>query len=603
MRIPESTLSEIQGKLDLAEVIGEYVHLQKKGNRYWGLCPFHQEKTPSFSVTPEKGIFYCFGCQKGGGLIQFVMDVERLSFLEAVEVLARKAGVQIERQEEEQGGIKRETFLELYRRVAGSFRWLLEESPMAAAARAYLESRGVTTESREKFQLGYAPADRDWLRRFLLQKSYSEEFLGKTGLFSQASGGRSALFANRIIFPIANARGEILAFGGRALGDGAPKYLNSPETAFFRKGENLFGIDKAGQAMRTADTGVIVEGYMDALAMHQAGVDHCVAPLGTALTAEQVKLLRRFASRVVLVFDGDEAGEKATLRALETLEAQDTPARVVEVTGGKDPAEVLQKDGPQAVQALVAGARESFPYLVEKALGRFDARGVEGKEKVCDFLFPFAAAAVSQVRAEEYLRGIADAVGAEGRAVSADFAAWRRGRQRGPEQARAAERPREESGPLPHDLFLMLVVAAHQELFPVVRNGGIAMGDLEDPRARDLYVALEEAFRAEETAFDALCARLEDASLRETLIRKVASGEFDVNQDRMVAESIKRIKQRTLARKRDAVIAELRRLEREKPDAARVRELLTEKMHLDGELSRLDPRSAGDDRQHMGART
>jgi len=251
MRIPESTLSEIRDKLDIAEVIGEHVTLQRKGGRYWGLCPFHQEKSPSFTVTPEKGVFYCFGCHKGGTVFDFVMEVEKVPWRDAVELLAKKAGVEIPHEEDERGGIKREVVFELYRRVAGSFHWLLTEGPQAEAARGYLERRGVQRETMNAFQLGYAPADREWLFRFLLQKSYSAEFLGQVGLFLDGSRGRGgALFANRIMFPIANARGEILAFGGRALGDGQPKYLNSPETAFFRKGENLFGMDKAGQAIR-----------------------------------------------------------------------------------------------------------------------------------------------------------------------------------------------------------------------------------------------------------------------------------------------------------------------------------------------------------------
>jgi DNA primase len=597
MRIPERTLSQIQDRLDLAQVVGEYVSLQKRGGRYWGLCPFHQEKTPSFSVTPEKGIFYCFGCHKGGGLFQFVMEVEKVPFLDAVELMARKAGIEIPRQEEEHGGVKRETFLELYRRVAGSFRWLLEESPPAEAARAYLEGRGVGKEARERFQLGYAPADRDWLRRFLVQKSYTEDFLAKTGLFSQASGGKSALFSNRIMFPIANPRGEVIAFGGRALGDGTPKYLNSPETAFFRKGENLFGIDKAIQPAREADTLVLVEGYMDVIAMHAAGMANCVAPLGTALTPEQARLLRRYASRVVLAFDGDDAGLKATGRAVELLERQDLPASVAEIRGGKDPAEVVQKEGASAMKVLIDGAVKAFPYLVGVALKSHDASVTEGKERIRDALFPFAAASASQVRAEEYLRGIADAIGAGEQAVRADFAAWRRD----PRAAAVEARRPEDAGALPAEVFLMLLVAAHQELYPVVRSSGIGLADLEDARARDLYVALEESFRAEEGSLEALCARLEDAVLRQALLARASSGEFDVNPERMVTESVKRVKQRALTRRRDALDAEMRRLGQGAAEPARMRELLAEKMHLDSEIKRLDP--AGDQRLQLGART
>ncbi len=593
MRIPESTLSEIQNRLDITEVIGEYVALQRKGARYWGLCPFHQEKSPSFAVTPEKGVYYCFGCHKGGGLFQFVMDIEKLPWRDAVELLAKKAGVEIPRGNEEEGGVKREALLELNRRVTGSFNWLLREGAPAQAARKYLEKRGVSAETIERFQLGYAPADREWLHRFLTQKSYSTDFLGQTGLFMQ--GGRSptaSLFADRIMFPITNARGDTLAFGGRSLGDAQPKYLNSPETAFFRKGENLFGIDKASAAIRAAGAFTLVEGYMDVLAMHQAGFSACVAPLGTALTEQQVRLLKRYASKGILLFDGDEAGQKATLRAIELLERQDLIAEVVELPGGQDPADFVQNGQTDALRELLARPQESFRYLTEKALAAHDRSRAEGREGIRDFLFPFIAAVGSQLRADGYLANLAETLDADVQAVRRDFASWR-SRERRRSRGAAAAPAQETAETVSADLFLMLAAAVNRELFPLVRNGGIGLGDLDDERARTLFVALEESFRAEETGFDALSARIEDASLRDLLIRKAASGEFDLNQEAMVRDGVRRLRQRQLRRKIDQLGSEMRKVEREKPDPARMRELLAEKMHLDSELAKMNTRAAG----------
>ena len=591
MRIPESTISEIQNRLDLAEVIGEYVALQRKGGRFWGLCPFHQEKTPSFSVTPDKGVFYCFGCHKGGGLFQFVMDVEKVAFPDAVEILAKKAGVEIRREDEERAGIKRETFVELYRKIAGSLHWLLCESPQAEAARRYLASRAVSAETIAAFQLGFAPADRDWLHRFLREKSYSEEFLAKTGLFTGGGGGRwPALFAGRITFPICNARGEVLAFGGRALGDAQPKYLNSPETAFFRKGENLFGIEKAAAGIRAAGAFVLVEGYMDVLAMHQAGIATCVAPLGTALTEQQVRLAKRFASRGILVFDGDEAGEKASFRAIGLLERQDMIAQVVELPQGLDPADFVQEGRGEELARMLEGAKDSFPWLVGKALARHDSSRPEGKERVRDFLFGFIDGVGSRVRADDYMKMAAEAINADPAAVRGDFAAWKARQRGGPA---GAPGPRIEET-LSADLFLMLSVAANQELFPLVRNAGIALQDLDDARARALYVALEEAFRDGEGGFDALCARIEDPVLRETAIRKASSGEFDLNPGRLISDGVKCLRESALRRKSERLGVELRRIEKEGPDPARARELLAEKMHLDGELARLGTHGTGE---------
>lgn len=584
MRIPESTLSEIQNRLDIAEVIGEYVSLQRRGGRYWGLCPFHQEKSPSFTVTPEKGVYYCFGCHKGGGLFQFVMEVEKLEWRDAVELLAKKAGIEIPQGDAGGEGAKREALLELNKRVAGSFHWLLCEGQQAEAAREYLAGRGVSRETIDSFQLGYAPPEREWLHRFLLQKSYSEEFLAQTGLFTQGRGGTGTFFVNRVMFPIANARGETLAFGGRVMGDAQPKYLNSPETAFFRKGENLFALDKASAAIRATGSFVLVEGYMDVLAMHQAGINNCVAPLGTALTEFQVRLLKRYAQKGTLVFDGDEAGQKATMRAIELLERQDLIAQVIELPDGQDPADFVQKGETAKLRELLEKPMESFRYLIAQARARHDLSSPEGREGVRDFLFPFAAAVGSQLRADGYLTRIAESLDAEPEAIRRDFASWR-AREKDRSRGKAANRA-EGSQPLSADLFLLLAVAANRELFPLVR-GGISISDLDDERARTLFVALEECFRAEETGLDALCARIESPELKDLVVRKTASGEFDLNQEQVVRDGVRRVRQRALAKRVELLGAEMRKMDREKPDAERMRELLAEKMHLDDELAKL----------------
>ena len=272
MRIPESTLSEIQNRLDIAEVIGEYVALQRKGGRYWGLCPFHQEKSPSFTVTPEKGVYYCFGCQKGGGLFQFIMDVEKLEWRDAVELLAKKAGIEIPRGEDRGEGAKRRGLLELNKRVAGSFHWLLCEDAQAESARKYLASRGVSRPIMDSFQLGYAPPERERLHRFLMQKSYSEEFLSQTGLFMQGSrSGAAALFANRDDVPDCQRPGGNAGFRRQGAGRCPAQVLNSPETAFFRKGEFL--------RPRQGSSWACIRHISD-----------CVAPLGTATKESQVPL-------------------------------------------------------------------------------------------------------------------------------------------------------------------------------------------------------------------------------------------------------------------------------------------------------------------------
>ena len=419
-----------------------------------------------------------------------------------------------------------------------------------------------------------------------------------------ARGHSASLFADRIMFPISNARGEIIAFGGRALGDAHPKYLNSPETAFFRKGENLFGMDKAASAARGAGFFVLVEGYMDVLAMHQAGIGQAVAPLGTALTEQQVRLMKRYASRAVVVFDGDDAGQKATARAIEILERQDLLVQAVELPGGQDPADFVKNGETEALKGLLARPTDSFPYLVEKAVAKHDVSRAGGKEEIRDYLFPFIAAPVSQTRQEGYISLLADTLGVDVAAIRQDFASWQQRRRIGGGSASRREAapggsPREAAQPaaqgttVASDLFLMLAVAANRDLFPLVRNGGVALSDLDDESAKCLFVALEEAFRAEEQGFEAVCARIEDARVRDLVIRKISSGEFDLNQERMVADGVRRVRERSLKKRIDLLGAEMRKAEKESAGPARMRELLAEKMHLDDELERLKARVAG----------
>ena len=406
------------------------------------------------------------------------------------------------------------------------------------------------------------------------------------------------------MYPIANPRGEVLAFGGRALGEAQPKYLNSPETAFFRKGENLFALDKAGPAIRQAGFFIVVEGYMDVLAMHQVGITNCVAPLGTAITESQIRVLKRYAGKALLLFDGDSAGQKATARAIEMMEAQDLLVQAVELPGGQDPADLVQKGETEQLRALLDKPQDSFPYLLGKALATRDKTRAGGREEIRDFLFPYVAAPASSMRRDGYMTLLADTLDTDVQAMRQDFSSWQSRRRYGPgrsarvaetggEKGPATEARRAESAAITPELFLMLAVAANRDLFPLVRNGGIALLDLEDERARSLFVALEEAFRAEEQGFDALCARIDDSGLRDLAIRKVSSGEFDMNQERIVADGVRRIRQRALMKRIDSLSAEMRRAEKEPHTPAKMRELVAEKMHLDDELERLKSRAAG----------
>ena len=587
MRIPDRLLTQITERLDVAEVVSQYTRLDKRGGRFWGLCPFHTEKTPSFTVTPDKAVFYCFGCHKGGSIFSFIMEVEKLSFVEAVRLLAQKAGVELQLEEDEDSG-RRNAYLELYRRVAGSLHYILANHPEAARARDYLAGRGIEPATLERFGVGYAPPGRDWLYGFLRQKSFSEEFLKGSGLFfASREGSPVALFRDRIVFPIGNSRGEIVGFGGRTLSaQQGPKYLNTPETAYFRKGELLFGEPGALKAARKEGRFILVEGYLDVLACAQAGFPNCLAPLGTALTADQVRLLKRFAPAGLLAFDADEAGARAAQRAILLCEQADLSTEVVELAGGKDPAEIMEKAGAEALHKTLKYPITSFLFLMKAARARHDAGTPEGKKAIIGFISPYLASIDSQVKRDGYFRALAEELGVDFESVREDYRK-NAGRAPGP---RVALPPAQSQG-LTADFFFTLALALHRDYFSQVRNL-LTVEDLEDPRARKLFVAMEECYRGEESSLEALLARIEDPELRGEVLSRTSSGAFSEDPERLVRDGLSSVRRRSLQRRSAALAAAL--AASGGPDPERLRDLLAEKMHVDEELRNI--RVSGDDR-------
>jgi DNA primase len=580
-RIPESTVNLIFERTDIVAVIGEYVRLEKKGGRYVGLCPFHNEKTPSFSVDREKGFFYCFGCQKGGNAASFLMEQEKLTYREALEELAKKAGVPVEIEEAPSGEDQnRHALLELNERLAKAFNFLLASHESGANARAYLARRGVPDQVREEFRLGYAPADRNWLHSFLTGKGYSPAFLAKSGLFSERRA-TFPLFADRLMFPIASPRGETIAFGGRLLEGDGPKYINSPDTILFHKQENLFALDKAIPAIKKEGCALVCEGYMDALSFHIAGLSFAVAPLGTAFTERQAHLLRRWSDKVFFAFDADAAGQKAAEKACVLAAAAGLDAKVVVLPGGKDASEILEKEGPGSLQKVRELAINGDEFLLRRARLGFDVGSMEGKAKAAAFLHPYIAALDSEVKRDALFERVAHELRVDARSLRSDYEDAKRGLP-----VRRQERPAgERESPLQRtpDYVFMVAVAANLELFKDVRKA-ITIEDLDDRRAKDLFIALEEGYRAEDIRLESVLARLSDEQLRNSVLAAAASGEFDQNADRFVEEGILRIKRRSLALRHEKIrerIAELG------TTGEGLSELQYELMHIDAELAKM----------------
>lgn len=410
-----SFADRVKQQADIVRVVGEYVRLKKSGQNFTGLCPFHGEKTPSFAVHPVKQIFHCFGCGKGGDVFSFVMEMEKCPFPEAVRIVAEKCGIPIPRPkertpEERKENQQRSALIEIHREAQSFFVKQLESTAEGKAARAYLEDRGLDGETITRFGIGYAPAGGDVLFRYLKQK-YAEKLLAESGLISRGEGGRLFdRFRRRITFPIASESGKIVAFGCRALGDDQPKYLNSPETPVYSKSNVLYHLDRAKDALRRQDFAILVEGYMDAIAVARAGISNVVASCGTSLAEQQIKLLGRFTKRVIVNYDPDVAGQAATERSISLLLENDFEVKVLALPaiGDKkaDPDLYIREKGAEAYVKALKEAPPYVDYLIDRAR-HMDLTSGEGKQRALNFLMPYVQKIPNRILRSEWATRIA----------------------------------------------------------------------------------------------------------------------------------------------------------------------------------------------------
>ena len=407
-----SFADRVKQQADIVRVIGEWVQLKKAGQNYRGLCPFHSEKSPSFNVHPTRQIYHCFGCGVGGDVFKFVMEMEKCPFPEAIRIVAEKCGIAVpaprERSPEERRENQARTLLIEMHRVAQSFfAKNLENTSEGKVARAYLEDRGLTKEIIEQFGIGYAPSGGDILLRQLKTK-YPDKLLVESGLISrdQSSNRLFDRFRRRITFPVANESGKIVAFGCRALGDDMPKYLNSPETPIYSKSNILYHLDRAKDALRRSDFAILVEGYMDAIAVARAGISNVVASCGTALAEPQIKLLSRFTRRVIVNYDPDTAGQTATERSITLLLEQDYEVRVLALPGKADPDKFIREQGKDAYIKLLKESPPYVDYLIARAR-RMDLTTGEGKRNAVNFLLPYVQKIPNPILRSEWATRIA----------------------------------------------------------------------------------------------------------------------------------------------------------------------------------------------------
>ena len=404
--IPRDKIDEVLDRASIVQVIGEYLPLKKKGANYVGLCPFHSEKTGSFTVNEDKAMYYCFGCHQGGNVIGFIMEKDGSTFVDAVQMLADRFGVRIAQEKGAKSGSRED----IYRANSIAADYFYEElrKETGKEARDYLKARGVDKETANAFKIGLAPKGWDSLVGKLKREKLKLEAAVKAGVISKKDDRFYDRFRERLVFPILDMRGRAVAFGGRELGGGEPKYLNSSESPIFDKSSTLFALYQARGEIKSKGNALVAEGYFDVIALHSHGFTNSVATMGTALTANHIRTLKAFSTSIYTLFDADEAGRKATLRGLEKFLAEDIPARVVELPQGMDPYDYLQKEGKDKMQALIDKALPLMEFFFNDLKRECDLKEVEGKRAFLDRVVPYLRQVKNPVDLPHYVRKVSE---------------------------------------------------------------------------------------------------------------------------------------------------------------------------------------------------
>lgn len=590
-KISSVTIDEIDKRGDIVALVSEYTKLEQRGANWWGCCPFHNEKTPSFNIMSEKNMYHCFGCGAGGGIIKFYMEMEKLSFVEAILALAKKNNIEVIYEGNAdfipQKDSTSDAYKELYTRVSGSFHYFLTQREEGSFAKNYLLQRGFTEQSIKNFQLGYAPRNRKWIKTFLRQKHYSDAFINDSGLVSTKYPDYS-FFANRLMFPIHNKNGDVVAFSARLLEGEGPKYINSRESSIYKKREELYGFFQAKKRIRTEKKILLCEGNFDVIAFHQAGIDYAVASLGTALTEEQIDLFSRFVDTVFLFYDDDLAGQKACQKAIFMLRKKDLTVKIILPDAGKDPAETLEISGTEALTKLVDKAIIDVDYLLSFYAKEHSIQGPEGKAKASRAFFSYVDSLHSDIQKDASLERMSQYYTLKPEVVKKEY--YNRGsvetsftKQNSP----LLDTQKQKRIVLSAELRAMIAVLSNNDCFKEFRSR-ISVDELEDPLARDLYIALEESYREGSMSFESIMRKTANLELESLVAKYIVSGEFSMRFKDIIDDSVLLIKRNNLEKKRDSISNQIRLFDvRDNEDQKQLDMLLSEKMHIDLELETL----------------
>ncbi len=532
-RIPDEIIDRIQTANDIVEIVSGYFPLKRAGRSFKALCPFHTEKTPSFSVSPDKQIYHCFGCGEGGNVFGFIMKVENIGFLDAVKMLAEKA--RIELRFEGRGAEDEKT--ELYHvneTVAKSYHKVLTSSERGKGALSYLASRSITGDTIREFMLGYAPGGWDNLVRWARRKEISRSHLLRLGLIIAGERGDYDRFRNRIIFPIRNVAGKVVGFSGRIMGEEGPKYVNSPESSLFNKGRILYGLFLAKSEIVSEGYAIVCEGQIDCIMLQQASFGNTVATQGTALTENQALLLRRYCRDVVMAFDADEAGKKASLRGLDVFLEAGLRVRIAAFPPGLDPDSYVKRYGREKVEELIKGSPALLDFLLETLLSEYDVNTERGKMEISYQMLSAIAKLDSAVLKDSYLKKLSRKLGVSISALSEDMARTSMKRPR----PTASARRRKEEASSPVEKYLIKEMLASPGTISMVKER-LTPDDFIDPACREVVgIALSsrEGIKPEQ-----LISRSEDPDAKRLIAASIAAMERRGEGRRRVEDAIKKV--------------------------------------------------------------
>lgn len=583
----ENFKEQVRDAADIVEVVSSYVPLKKRGQNYWGCCPFHGEKTPSFSVNPGKNMFYCFGCHEGGDIFKFIMKIDNCGFMDALKLLANRYGIPVPERQKTAAEIEREKQNEsIYQAndlAARFFQACLLKTEHGKPVLAYLAGRGITPEIITRFGIGFALNNFVALVTSLSKRGCQKQLLQQAGLVAQGRNGSFYdKFRNRVMIPIRNGRGQIVGFGGRVLDDSTPKYLNTSETPWFNKRWLLFGMDVAARAIRKSSQAIVVEGYMDAISLHAAGLDNVVASMGTAFSEEQAKLLKRMAAEVIFCYDSDSAGRKASVRAVSIALAAGLKVRIAGVPDGKDPDEFVRHHGKEAFMQVIAGAKNGIDFQIDETILQNNVTNLAGKVEAVSNILPFLLECKSEIEAAEHIRRLAGRLTIDEGLIAEEY---RRALRKGSAKREAplpANVPVERGGARQQaeELLLQLVIEEPGLLDTcgeVVQQTGFA-----DASLAQIYSKACEL--GDELTMDKLSDNLDDAA-QSTLARLAAHTLPEGDSEKLLKDCLRQLK-RTHLEKEYAKHSQLAQQYEREADERFINELM-ESQRIKNEIKKL----------------